>query len=269
MNDFTEGNIMSKQPPNGSERISVILIEDSATEAYLTRKAFHKLGNVDVYGFETMRQARLAIQSGPCDFVIVDTTLPDGSGPELFAELRSVWKGPAVAVTGSTLGDDRAPLAKAAHDCNLALLYKDAEGWPKSVVTAMRDALDLDDSSPPTPTAVAMAAAANEPQEDHAHPPTPKTVYEWLAVKAITMLDRVLTREGLLGFLLTVLVLGGFGGIGYELHTFFRAAGTSLTTLAAQLEKANGMMDTAAERNARLVALMDRIARKLDKDSAE
>jgi len=91
--------------PCAARRLRLLLVEDHADTARvmarLLRAAHHEVQTVG-----SVSAARAAAAQGSFDLIITDLGLPDGTGIELFGELKGLYKLPGIAVSGYGMEDD-------------------------------------------------------------------------------------------------------------------------------------------------------------------
>jgi CheY-like chemotaxis protein/nitrogen-specific signal transduction histidine kinase len=93
-------------PAEASARIlDVLLIEDHEPTLRVMTRLLSRLGH-KVTGVTTVATATAAARSGSFDLIISDLGLPDGSGLDLMREVRAMYEGRAIALTGYGMESD-------------------------------------------------------------------------------------------------------------------------------------------------------------------
>jgi DNA-binding NtrC family response regulator len=86
-------------------RCRILFVEDHADTLQLMLRLLTREG-FDVTAASTATTARSFISTSQFDLLITDMGLPDGSGLDVLAEWKRASAGPAIIVTGHSIGDE-------------------------------------------------------------------------------------------------------------------------------------------------------------------
>jgi CheY-like chemotaxis protein len=92
-------------PINLDKTLQVLLIEDHEPTLRVMTRLLSSLGH-RVTGVTSVATATAAARSGNFDVIISDLGLPDGSGLDLMREVRAMYEGRAIALTGYGMESD-------------------------------------------------------------------------------------------------------------------------------------------------------------------
>lgn len=87
---------------------SVLLVEDDVDIRLVTNIALGRVGGFDVTGVGTVADARVALERGVPDVILLDVELPDLDGPSFARELaahETFARVPIVLLTGHAVPD--------------------------------------------------------------------------------------------------------------------------------------------------------------------
>lgn len=94
-----------------STPLKVALVEDDAAFQQAFRTALAAAPDLAMVGVAaTAAEARAMLAQSPCDVLVVDLGLPDGSGVDIIGEAHSRWPGCAIMVA-TTFADERHVIA--------------------------------------------------------------------------------------------------------------------------------------------------------------
>lgn len=118
--------------------VRVLVVEDSDLDAELLRRTLRS-GDFEIQRVETLRAALEQLRAHSYDVVLLDLSLPDGHGFDLFLAIRS--HAPHSAIIVLTGLDDEALGLKMVHDGAQDYLVKGSLG-PSHMVRAIRQACE-------------------------------------------------------------------------------------------------------------------------------
>uniref|UniRef100_UPI0025D947BF response regulator n=1 Tax=uncultured Caulobacter sp. TaxID=158749 RepID=UPI0025D947BF len=94
-----------------STPLKVALVEDDAAFQQAFRNALAAAPDLAMVGVAaTVAEARAMLGEAPCDVLVVDLGLPDGSGVDIIGEAHIRWPGCAIMVA-TTFADERHVIA--------------------------------------------------------------------------------------------------------------------------------------------------------------
>ena len=96
----------------------ILLVEDHADTAAVMSRLLGKLGYL-IKVADSLSKARAMAREQPCDLLICDLRLPDGSGLELMRELRQQRLIPGIALSGMASDEDRRQSSEAGFEMHL------------------------------------------------------------------------------------------------------------------------------------------------------
>jgi len=85
------------------KKTRILLVEDE-TDVLQVNKVFLEEQGYEVFGAETLREARNRLWEYPPDLILLDVLLPDGSGYDFCREIRQISLAPVIFLT--CLGED-------------------------------------------------------------------------------------------------------------------------------------------------------------------
>ena len=121
--------------------MNVLLVEDDARDIDLTRRALARAApQISLRVAATLEEARACLaENTPCDLVLTDLTLPDGSGLQLVAEIRERAQPLAVVVlTGSGSAETALAALKAGADDFLVKRADYLQRLPAAIEAVLR-----------------------------------------------------------------------------------------------------------------------------------
>ena len=135
---------------------NILLVEDDKEIQALNGNLLKRHGSYNVYLAMSLEEARGIVADTPLDIILLDITLPDGSGLDFLAELRQDKKIPVVILSALGKIEDRLKGLEAGGNAYLPKPYDNRE-----LLLTIENLLKLKEDVPDTVTRGALTLKVN------------------------------------------------------------------------------------------------------------
>lgn len=125
--------------PTTNEPLDILLVEDEAAHAELVRRAFEGEPETQLRVAPTLEAAESELRRGRPDVLVLDSTLPDGPGLDLFRRLPDDSAGRKLPTLFLTSHDD----ARLQREANEAGVFRYLEKNPENLFGLPEQIRDL------------------------------------------------------------------------------------------------------------------------------